>query len=194
MSEILKVQLEDSEGNVYYLKNDANNVFCTDGQSVQTKLNNTINKSDLIQDSNTNDTTKVVSAAVTKNIQDQINNFKSDIINHETTKLINCNSEYFVTDYLFCMDNFDGTYNIIGNVQILKEIDSANASEVAFGFPFVAKYNIDIPCIGNKNHVKMMRINANSNAISLVGDKVSIWPANEMFFINFTVQTAFVKK
>ena len=86
---ILKVQLEDSEGNIYYLKTDANNVFCTDGQSVQTKLDAKINTSNIIQDSNTDDTTKVVSAAVAKNLQNQINNHDSKLnMIYITSKLL----------------------------------------------------------------------------------------------------------
>ena len=73
MAEKLLVQLEDSVGNIYYLHTSADVVFCEDGISVQTKLAQKIEKADIIQNATTASTTKVVSASVAKNLQDQIN-------------------------------------------------------------------------------------------------------------------------
>ena len=124
MSEILKVQLEDSEGNVYYMKTDANNVFFEDGESLESKFGTIVTKvdqklgtnedgsnvtaaftaassrtnlstgekisslfgkiakwfadlkpyafSDLVQNASTDDSTKAISAAVVKRLQDQV--------------------------------------------------------------------------------------------------------------------------
>lgn len=75
----LKVQLEDTDGNIYYLTTDANNVFCTDGTSVQAKLDAKINTSNIIQNTATNDGSKVPSSAVTANLQTQITSLLNDV-------------------------------------------------------------------------------------------------------------------
>lgn len=72
MAEKLKVQLEDENGNIYYLHTDASVVFCENGESVQKKLNDKIEKSSIVQNATTTATDKVISAAVAKNLQDQI--------------------------------------------------------------------------------------------------------------------------
>lgn len=81
MSEILKVELMDENGNTYYLKTDSESVFCTDGTSVETKLNAKINTSNIIQNSVTDDSAKIPSAAVTANLQSQINSINTDLGN-----------------------------------------------------------------------------------------------------------------
>ena len=73
MAETLKVQLEDEQGNIYYLKTDASNVYCSDGTSVETKLNAKIDVSNIVNNTTTNDSNKVASAAVVKSLQDIIN-------------------------------------------------------------------------------------------------------------------------
>lgn len=80
MAEKLLVQLEDSVGNIYYLHTSADVVFCEDGISVQTKLAQKIEKADIIQNATTASTTKVVSASVAKNLQDQINEQNTKLI------------------------------------------------------------------------------------------------------------------
>lgn len=72
MAEKLKVELSDDNGNVYYLHTDASVVFCEDGTPVETKLNQMLSKSDIVQNATTAATNKVPSAAVAKNLQDQI--------------------------------------------------------------------------------------------------------------------------
>ena len=126
MAEKLLVQLEDSDGNIYYLHTSADVVFCEDGTSVQTKLAQKIEKADIIQNATTASTTKVVSASVAKNLQDQIN--------EQNTKKANVQSghacEVGLSDKnarIFPYVNFDGAQidlipnNIdqIGNVKIL---------------------------------------------------------------------------
>lgn len=81
MAEKLLVQLEDSVGNIYYLHTSADVVFCEDGISVQTKLAQKIEKADIIQNATTASTTKVVSASVAKNLQDQINEQNTNLSN-----------------------------------------------------------------------------------------------------------------
>ena len=105
MAEILKVQLEDSEGNVYYLTTNANNVFCSDGTSVQTKLNAKIDIANIINNVTTNDSNKVVSAAVAKNLQDQITNQNKLLNTIIQTERSSENSAWIVkayTDYTVC--------------------------------------------------------------------------------------------
>ena len=93
MAEKLLVQLEDSVGNIYYLHTSADVVFCEDGISVQTKLAQKIEKADIIQNATTASTTKVVSASVAKNLQDQINEQNTKIGNRIVT------SRYFAGTY-----------------------------------------------------------------------------------------------
>ena len=86
MSEILKVELQDEEGNTYYLKTDANNVYCTDGTSVQTKLNTKIDTANIVNNATTDDINKIVSAAVAKALQDQLNQLSNNLSNKVSTK------------------------------------------------------------------------------------------------------------
>lgn len=72
MAEVLKIQVEDENGNIYYLHTTADVVFCEDGKSVQEKMGEKIDKSAIIQNATTVATDKVPSAAVVKNLQDQI--------------------------------------------------------------------------------------------------------------------------
>lgn len=80
MAEKLKVELSDDNGNVYYLHTDASVVFCEDGTPVETKLNQMLSKSDIVQNATTAATDKVPSAAVAKNLQDQITQQNTKII------------------------------------------------------------------------------------------------------------------
>ena len=72
MADKLKVELQDENGNIYYLHTSADVVFCEDGTTVEAKLNGKIDKADIIQNATTAATDKVPSAAVAKNLQDQI--------------------------------------------------------------------------------------------------------------------------
>lgn len=80
MAEKLKVELQDDEGNIYYLHTDASVVFCEDGQTVEAKMLQKIDQSAIIQNATTAATNKVVSAAVAKNLQDQITSQNTKII------------------------------------------------------------------------------------------------------------------
>lgn len=73
MSEILKVKVQDENGNVFYIHTSADVVFCADGTSVQDRLGQKLDKSVIIQNATTAATDKVPSAAVAKDLQDQIN-------------------------------------------------------------------------------------------------------------------------
>lgn len=72
MADKLKVELQDENGNIYYLHTSADVVFCEDGTTVEAKLNGKIDEADIIQNATTAATDKVPSAAVAKNLQDQI--------------------------------------------------------------------------------------------------------------------------
>lgn len=80
MSEILKVKVQDENGNVFYIHTSADVVFCADGTSVQDRLGQKLDKSVIIQNATTAATDKVPSAAVVKDLQDQITqqNTKTD--------------------------------------------------------------------------------------------------------------------
>ena len=77
----LKVQLEDTDGNIYYMKTDANSVYCEDGFTVQHYLNNVILKDKIINNTSTADSTKVASAYVANNLQKQIDSHIKDFSN-----------------------------------------------------------------------------------------------------------------
>ena len=72
MSELLKVQVQDEEGNIYYMHTSADVVFCEDGTTVEAKLNGKFDKTNIVQNAATAAADKVPSAAVAKNLQDQI--------------------------------------------------------------------------------------------------------------------------
>lgn len=124
MSELLKVQLEDENGNVYYLHTSADVVFCEDGQSVSSKLTNTIeatnkkiDKTAIVQNATTTATDKVPSAAVAKNLQDQITENKNELstINSalETERQEKSVSEYLPTLILY-RDNRTVYFRCVG--------------------------------------------------------------------------------
>lgn len=114
MSEILKVKVQDENGNVFYIHTSADVVFCADGTSVQDRLGQKLDKSVIIQNATTAATDKVPSAAVAKDLQDQINQqntkntvpiSKNSYINGEVTCDIRNN-----TAYINGRLNFTGTY------------------------------------------------------------------------------------
>lgn len=72
MAEKLKVQVQDEKGNIYYQHTSADVVFCEDGESVETKLSQKFDAANIVQNATTAATDKVPSAAVAKNLQDQI--------------------------------------------------------------------------------------------------------------------------
>ena len=71
-AEKLLVELYDAYGNKYYLHTDASVVYCSDGETVESKLAKKIDKTAIVQNASTNATDKIVSAAVAKVLQDQI--------------------------------------------------------------------------------------------------------------------------
>lgn len=72
MSQLLKVQVQDEEGNIYYIHTSADVVFCEDGATVETKLGQKIDKSSIVQNATTASSEKIPSAAVAKILQEQI--------------------------------------------------------------------------------------------------------------------------
>lgn len=120
MSELLKVQLEDENGNVYYLHTSADVVFCEDGQSVSAKLANTIEKANskidktaIVQNAVTADTDKVPSAAVAKDLQNQIKELNSALETERQEKSV---SEFLPTLVLY-RDNRTVYFRCVGYSQ-----------------------------------------------------------------------------
>lgn len=72
MSEKLKVQVQDENGNIFYIHTSADIVFCEDGTSVETRLGQKIDSANIVQNATTAAADKIPSAAVAKNLQDQI--------------------------------------------------------------------------------------------------------------------------
>ena len=71
MSQLLKVQLEDEDGNIYYLHTSGDSVFLDDGRTVQAAIEHTVRQS-AISNVQVNDTSKVPSAALAYAMQQQI--------------------------------------------------------------------------------------------------------------------------
>ena len=71
MSQLLKVQLEDEDGNIYYLHTSGDSVFLDDGRTVQAAIEQTVRQS-AISNVQVNDTSKVPSAALAYAMQQQI--------------------------------------------------------------------------------------------------------------------------
>ena len=81
MSQLLKVQVQDEEGNIYYIHTSADVVFCEDGATVETKLGQKIDKSSIVQNATTASSEKIPSAAVAKILQEQITELNTKINN-----------------------------------------------------------------------------------------------------------------
>ena len=156
MAEKLLVQLEDSVGNIYYLHTSADVVFCEDGISVQTKLAQKIEKADIIQNATTASTTKVVSASVAKNLQDQINEQNTNIYcewKHITNKSSSTSTaetlSLTASKNCWCVVRgfryWDVTYiNINGRDVISYQTDGDSAGKVSFVSMFPVKKGITV--------------------------------------------------
>lgn len=85
MSEKLKVQVQDENGNIFYIHTSADIVFCEDGTSVETRLGQKIDSANIVQNATTAAADKIPSAAVAKNLQDQISGLNTNIVIHTYT-------------------------------------------------------------------------------------------------------------
>ena len=140
MAEILKVQLEDSDGNTYYLKTDANNVYCEDGFTVQHYLNNVILKDKIINNTDTADSTKVASSYVTNNLQKQINTLSNNLKNNEIaiarTSSAWLSISYKAYDVCEYTVQSDGVY-----IAVAKTVVSEHKSDRQYYFSLVQNSN-----------------------------------------------------
>lgn len=87
MSQLLKVQLEDEDGNIYYLRTSGDSVFLDDGRTVQAAIEQTVRQS-AISNVQVNDSSKVPSAALAYAMQQQITE-NEEAITGLNSKLIN---------------------------------------------------------------------------------------------------------
>ncbi len=85
MAQKLKVELQDSDGNIYYLHTAADVVFCGDGETVEHKLSNAIYKSNVINNCTSDDVDKPLAAAQGKTIWDKILEIVSSITTHKAS-------------------------------------------------------------------------------------------------------------
>ncbi len=97
MSEKLKVQVQDENGNIFYIHTSADIVFCEDGTSVETKLGQKIDFANIVQNATTAATDKIPSAAVAKNLQDQITQQNTKIENFHGSIMVKYTNPYSVT-------------------------------------------------------------------------------------------------
>lgn len=81
----LKVELQDSDGNIYYLHTTADVVFCGDGETVEHKLSNAIYKSNVINNCTSEDVDRPLAAAQGKTIWNKILEIASSIITHKAS-------------------------------------------------------------------------------------------------------------
>lgn len=95
MSQLLKVQLEDEDGNIYCLHTSGDSVFLDDGRTVQAAIEQTVRQS-AISNVQVNDTSKVPSAALAYAMQQQITEneeaitgLNSELINDSGLSLAN---------------------------------------------------------------------------------------------------------
>lgn len=89
MSQLLKVQLEDEDGNIYYLHTSGDSVFLDDGRTVQAAIEQTVRQS-AISNVQVNDSSKVPSAALAYAMQQQIteNENAISVLNSDKGKAI----------------------------------------------------------------------------------------------------------
>ena len=99
MSQLLKVQLEDEDGNVYYLHTSGDSVFLDDGRTVQAAIEQTVRQSS-ISNVQVNDSSKVPSAALAYAMQQQITENEEAItgLNSDAIKQFNYTATVFDFD------------------------------------------------------------------------------------------------
>lgn len=99
MSQLLKVQLEDEDGNIYYLHTSGDSVFLDDGRTVQAAIEQTVRQS-AISNVQVNDTSKVPSAALAYAMQQQITENEEAItgLNNDAIKQFNYTATVFDFD------------------------------------------------------------------------------------------------
>lgn len=136
MSEILKVKVQDENGNVFYIHTSADVVFCADGTSVQDRLGQKLDKSAIIQNATTAATDKVPSAAVAKNLQDQITQQNTNMIGKNQTTYVTF-SEYgdywWVSSPIPCPGAEKMTILLSGNVKNSSENNKSEIGRDLFG-------------------------------------------------------------
>ena len=83
--EKLLVELQDEHGNIYYLHTDGRVVFCSDGESVESKLNKKVNTADIINNCTSTATNKPLAAAQGKSLWDRITTVITSLTNHQSS-------------------------------------------------------------------------------------------------------------
>ena len=83
--EKLLVELQDENGNIYYLHTDGRVVFCSDGESVESKLNKKVNAADIINNCTSTATNKPLAAAQGKSLWDRITTVITSLTNHQSS-------------------------------------------------------------------------------------------------------------
>ena len=83
--EKLLVELQDEHGNIYYLHTDGRVVFCSDGESVESKLNKKVNTADIINNCTSTATNKPLAAAQGKTLWERITSVITSLTNHQSS-------------------------------------------------------------------------------------------------------------
>lgn len=83
--EKLLVELQDENGNIYYLHTDGRVVFCSDGESVESKLNKKVNAADIINNCTSTATNKPLAAAQGKTLWERITSVITSLTNHQSS-------------------------------------------------------------------------------------------------------------
>lgn len=83
--EKLLVELQDEHGNIYYLHTDGRVVFCSDGESVESKLNKKVNTADIINNCTSTATNKPLAAVQGKSLWDRITTVITSLTNHQSS-------------------------------------------------------------------------------------------------------------
>ncbi len=81
----LLVELQDENGNIYYLHTDGRVVFCSDGESVENKLNKKVNTADIINNCTSTATNKPLAAAQGKTLWERITSVITSLTNHQSS-------------------------------------------------------------------------------------------------------------
>lgn len=159
MSQLLKVQLEDEDGNVYYLHTSGDSVFLDDGRTVQAAIEQTVRQSS-ISNVQINDSSKVPSAALAYAMQQQITENEEAItgLNNDHGLTIayptilygetpNWNKVYIRKQFNICIIN--------GTIRL--PADSAYNKKELFAFPDGYKPN-DLIAVMVRNHKSTVRV------------------------------------
>ena len=180
MPQLLKVQLEDEDGNIYYLHTSGDSVFLDDGRTVQAAIEQTVRQS-AISNVQVNDSSKVPSAALAYAMQQQITwnedairVLNSDIADSLAAIALNSSQDFFTNDYNYIVR--------FGKARVLRIYMTAVHGSTASGIQIATLEPGDRPKIDAYGVIQNVEgpLSCMCSVISLVDGRIIIYPLQEL--------------